>query len=305
MEQVFVNGTFVARGEAKVSAFDAGLTHGIGLFETMSARRGPDGPEVSRLGDHLERLTTSAAQLSLSADLNQRALAEAIHRTAATALDTDRSPDRLRLRLTVTGGDLNMLTAARPTTPAQSQPNFHPTIILDVQPATSYPDEMFEKGVRVAAADTRANPLNSFEGHKTLNYWWRLRELQVAAGRGAAEALVFSVTNHAVGGCVSNVFAVRDGTLLSPIARGEEPDGGLPSPVLPGVTRKAVFDAADAACLTADTRMLSFEDLATADELFLTNSSWGILPVVGIENRTISSGIPGEITRSLLETLNR
>ena len=37
----------------------------------------------------------------------------------------------------------------------------------------------------VVFADSRANPLNPMEGHKTLNYWWRLRELQVAAGKGA------------------------------------------------------------------------------------------------------------------------
>lgn len=308
MQDVFLNGRMVPRDDARVSAFDAGITHGVGLFETLSATLVDDEPSVARLYDHLDRLTTSAKVLGLSTDLRPNPLAEAVLNAVRS-----RGLDRQRVRLTITGGDLNML--------ARSDASGHdPTILIDCQPATDYPPEMFEKGVAVALADTRANPLNPFEGHKTLNYWWRLTELRKAAARGAAEALVFSVTNHAVGGCVSNVFCVRDGDLLTPIARGEEVEGAIPSPVLPGVTRKAIFDLAHDLGIVANTRMLSLDDLTTADELFLTNSSWGILPVVNVEGQPIGAhesaptqdsaqdedrpqAQPGEMTRRLREAL--
>src|SRR5205814_2137459 len=73
-----------------------------------------------------------------------------------------------------------------------------PTVLIVAQPVTRYPEAMFERGVTVVLADARANPLNPFEGHKTLNYWWRLRELQTAARKGAGEALV-RIEGNAIG----------------------------------------------------------------------------------------------------------
>lgn len=298
MPEVFLNGSMLDRDQARISAFDAGLTHGVGLFETMSAKLIEGEPEIARLHDHLERLITSAKQLGLSTDLRANPLADAVRRAVM-----ERGLPEQRVRLTITGGDLNLLAHA-------DRAGHDPTILIDCQPATQYPAEMFAQGVGVTLADTRANPLNPFEGHKTLNYWWRLAELQKAAARGAAEALVFSVTNHAVGGCVSNVFCVKGGRLLTPIARGEEVEGAIPSPVLPGVTRRAVLECAHELEIVSDTRMLSLDDISSADEVFLTNSSWGVLPVVSIEGQAIgveTEGLdpkgPGEVTKRLREAL--
>ena len=78
MATIFLNGEFLEADQARVSAFDAGLTHGVGLFETMSAVM-PEGgePEIIRVNDHLDRLAASAKALRLSDDLRKPALAEA------------------------------------------------------------------------------------------------------------------------------------------------------------------------------------------------------------------------------------
>jgi branched-subunit amino acid aminotransferase/4-amino-4-deoxychorismate lyase len=174
---------------------------------------------------------------------------------------------------------------------------------------------MFERGAVAVLADLRVNPLDPIQGHKTLNYWPRLRELQVAAGKRAGEALVFQVTNHLAGGCVSNAFLVRDGRLLTPIARGEEQEvageepeehasrgGGppLPSPVLPGIVRRWVMDWALANGVEVERRMLTIDDVLRADEVLLTNSSWGVLPVVQVENARIGGGTVGDVTSRLV-----
>lgn len=284
---VFVDGRFAERGAARVSAFDAGFQHAVGLFETMLARTTPEGVVVERLEEHLDRLSASADELGLSRDVRTGPLAEAI--VAAV----ERSGlERARVRLTITGGDLNLLEAG-----GRSQ--HQPTVVVAAQAATPYPAEMFERGVRVAVADAKANPLDPTAGHKTLNYWWRLRELQAAAGKGAGESIVLQVTNHLCGGCVSNVFIAKDGALRTPIARGEERSGGLPSPVLPGVTRRAVLDAARSQGIDCVPEMLSIDDLLDADEVFLTNSSWGVLPVVGVEASPIGDGAVGPLTRAV------
>jgi branched-subunit amino acid aminotransferase/4-amino-4-deoxychorismate lyase len=158
---------------------------------------------------------------------------------------------------------------------------------------------MVQRGVSATIADARANPLNPFEGHKTLNYWWRLRALQHASSRRAGEAIVLQVTNHLCGGAVSNIFLVKDNTLLTPIARGEEEQGALPSPVLPGVTRRTIIEQAEAIGLGCGRQMLSVEQMLDADEVFLTNSGWGVLPIVKVEAEAIGDAIPGPVTNRL------
>ena len=295
MAEVFLDGKFVPREHARVSASDAGLLHAVGLFETMSATLDADRPVVDDLEQHLDRLAGSADELGLSADLRTGPLAEAVLGTIRRA-----GHPRARVRLTVTGGDLNMLRAT-------GKSRHTPTIIIDAQPATAYPDAMFDKGVVVAIADAKANPLDPTAGHKTLNYWWRLRELQKASARGAAEAVVLQVSNHLCGGCVSNLFAVRGQTLLTPIARGEEQavggKGAIPSPVLPGITRARVIDAADDLGLTVERRMMGVADILDADEVFLTNSSWRVLPVTAIEAEPVAQGTVGPVARALRERL--
>lgn len=288
---VWLNGKLLSRDEAKVSAFDAGFQHGVGLFETMHATMTDVGPRVFRIEQHLARLKESASMLQLTEQLRTGALAEAVeHVVEQTGLVTD-STDA-RVRLTLTGGDLNLLQRGE----GQSM---DPTILIAVTPAVKYPPDMFDKGVLVTVADAKANPLNFHEGHKTLNYWWRLRELQTASTKSAAEALVLQVTNHICGGAVSNLFAVIDGTLVTPLARGEESEGEVMSPVLPGITRKAIIEFAAARNIGCDNRLLAVGDVLDADEVFLTNSSWGVLPVRAIEAKTIGAGMPGEVTKAL------
>lgn len=308
MATVFLNGRFVDRDQAVVSAFDAGLQHGVGLFETMLGSAGAparDGEPVRawvhRLEDHLERLVASARELGLSDRLRAPALADAVVRTVEKA-----ALPRARVRLTVTGGDLNLLRREEPPRPVD------PTILIVAQPATEYPSEWFQRGVLATIADLRINPLDPFVAHKTLNYWPRLRELQSAAARGAGEALVFSVTNHLAGGCVSNAFLVRNDELWTPIARGEETGEGAPAPrgvavpsaVLPGVARLAVLEAAPALGLRPVRRMIAIADILSADEVILTNSSWGVLPVVQVERERIGSGAVGPVAQRLREAWN-
>ncbi|XVJ58050.1 MAG: hypothetical protein HEQ23_01105 [Tepidisphaera sp.] len=326
MATVFLNGAFVDAGEAKVSAFDAGFQHGVGLFETMTAVAGRSGvkPRILGLWEHLERLRRSALELNLVSTLHTPALAEAVERAAAKEAQASPDTERFRVRLTITGGGLNML--AKGAMSAEHAP----TLMIHAQPAASYPEEMFERGVRAVVAGLRVNPLDPTQGHKTLNYWARLRELQIAGAVGASEALVFQVTNHLAGGCVSNAFLVSGGELITPIARGEEaevasggttaaerdpsnpdppPDpqgkrqvgsGAVPSPVLPGITRRWVMDWADGADIPVRRRMVTISDILAADEVFLTNSSWGVLPVVALEQSPIGKGEPGPMATRLM-----
>ena len=77
----------------------------------------------------------------------------------------------------------------------------------------------------------------------------------------------------------------------------------MPAPVLPGITRQAILELAEAQRIEAKRQMISVEDLLGAEEAFLTNSGWGVLPVTCVEKAQISDAQIGPITRTLREKL--
>ena len=295
--KIWLNGSFVDDCEAKVSVFDAGLQHGVGLFETMIARNG----NVFRADEHMERLAESAALLRLTEKLQIEPLIEALQLTLQENNQTE-----ARVRLTITGGDFSMLQRA------ESSESGDPTIIIQSQPPTEYPPSFFENGVLVSIASGRVNPYDFGAGHKTLQYWSKLLNLQFSAMQQCGEALCLTPSAHVTGGSVSNIFAVKNGTLCTPIARGEEGEEDEPSAVLPGITRRAVMNLAADVGVGTNITPMTFDDVLTADEVFLTNSSWGVLPVVGVlaairggdgsetQDRAIGEGGVGSLTNSFI-----
>jgi len=290
---IFLNGHLVAPDDARVALDDAGLQHGIGLFETMAAYHG----RVFRLDAHLDRLAASAVELGLSRELHTQPLAEAVRQTLA-----HNGIDRARVRLTLTPGPLNLLRQDPDHEP-------QPTLAIVPTPPTEYDPQYFEQGITVLVYKACANPFEPTSGHKTLAYWPRLRSLRQAAAAGAGECVWLNLTNHLASGAVSNLFLVKDGVLRTPIARGEEADDAMPAPVLPGITRAAVIELAEAEGIEVQRKMLGVPDLLEADEAFLTNSSWHVLPVTKVEASQVATGEVGPVTtmlrKRLLDTIER
>lgn len=292
--QVWLNGRLMPAAEAQVSLFDSGFQHAVGVFTSMTARHGA----VFRLQEHLERLQSSAVSLGAVEALHIGPLAQAVGSVLAY-----NELSSARIRISVTAGDLKMLRAPGASRAAQRG---DPTVAIVAQPPTEYPEEYLTKGVRVRVCDWRVPAQDVFAGHKTLWYWPRLAELQVAASVGCSEGLVFTTAGRLSCGCVSNVFLVKDGELRTPPCRTDA--GHERAPVLPGITRQAIMECAQDRGLTVRRTELTVDDVFAADEIFLTNSSWGVLPVTAVEQNAIGSGSPGTITRDLrsdyIEMLN-
>jgi len=284
---IYLNGKMLSPDKPTLSAGDAGFTHAVGLFETMAATHG----RVFRLDAHLDRLIQSAKQLGLSPQIDKTRLADAVIQTL-----THNNLTEARLRLTITAGNVSLLR------PDPDQPPVM-TELVTAEPSMQYDPAYFEQGIKVLIAPPGANPFDALAGHKTLAYWNRLRTLRQAAAAGAGEAIWLNISNHLASGSVSNIFLVKNDQLFTPIARGQEVDGALPAPVLPGITRAAIIEIAQSLNITVNQQMLDVNDLLEADEVFLTISSWQVLPVTSIEKKTIQDGNIGPLTQQLREAL--
>ncbi len=292
--KIWLNGQLCDRSDARLSVLDAGVQHGVGLFETMLARDGA----VLRMDQHLLRLEKSAQELGLADALRVDPLGEAVLDTLAANDMRD-----ARIRLTVTGGDLG-LPWARSADARRNEVRM-PTIMIVAQPPTLYPEELFTRGVAVTISANRHSTSDRFLGHKTLWYWPRIEALGHAARVGCTESLWFSTQGLLAAGSVSNVFVVKDGVLSTPIARGDDEamDGevALLHPVLPGCTRMAVMEWALSQARRVRICDIRIEEVLAADEVFVTNSSWGVLPVVRVEESVIGTGKPGVFAQSMRE----
>jgi branched-chain amino acid aminotransferase len=88
-----------------------------------------------------------------------------------------------------------------------------------------------------------------------------------------------------------NVFCVRQGAIVTP-------DVGM----LEGITRRTVIEMAQSLGLPLQCRALPADELRQADEVFLSTSGGGVLPVTRIDGQTLGDGRPGPITRRLVAT---
>jgi branched-subunit amino acid aminotransferase/4-amino-4-deoxychorismate lyase len=282
MPLVWINGQLADADEPLVLARDAGLLHGIGVFTTMLAL----GRSVIRLDRHLQRLSASCAHFSIPFDLDIDTLA----RVVELLLDENQFDDA-RLRLTVTRGV------------ASPDAGTVPTVLLTAAPFEPYPVDLYERGMTVAVVDRfKLNPYDPQAGHKTLDYFSRFIALNDARSRGASEAIWFDVHNRLQSGSISNIFVVTQGRLLTPAVAEESADGR--SAVLPGITRREVLDLARSNGIDTSTESIAIEQLLSADEVFLTNSIMGVMPVCRIERKPVGAEKPGEITRTLTTALS-
>jgi branched-chain amino acid aminotransferase len=272
---VHLNGRLVAEEDARVSVFDRGFLFGDAVFESMRAYGG----RVFRMGRHLERLSDSARLIALANLPSDARLTAGV----TELLEANHLRDA-RIRLTVTRG---------PGRPGEyGGVDGAPTLVISAAAFAGLEARHYSEGVALTIASRRAIPAEaldpSIKSTSRLASVLTRREAQV---RGAFEAVLLDAAGDLTEGTASNLFLVRDGTLATPASSRN---------ALPGVTRAAVLEAAAAAGIPAAQERLPSRALFDSAEVFLTNSSWEVLPVVRIDDRVVGDGRPGPVTAELL-----
>lgn len=254
-----------------VSARDRGLTLGDGVFETMRMVSAV----VFRLDAHLARLERGLERLGIPTPSELRhwlslAIAE------AGALD-----GRVRLTVTRGPGPAGVAPPARP----------NPTVIIAVGDRPHFSPSIYEAGLSAWVASGRRNEHAAGAGIKSLGYSEAILALREAQRHGADDAIVLNTSGHCAEASAANLFIVRGGRVRTP---------PLSCGVLAGITRAVVLELASTAQMAADETPFGLEELATADEAFLTSSLRGLAPLVRVGGEPIGSGAPGSVTRELM-----
>lgn len=269
---ICINGLFLPSSEASPIFADQGLLYGFGLFETVLVREG----KPLLINAHLERLAAGCATLNLLLPCPP----EEISRLARETVRRNGLRD-CALRLTLTAG--------------RSPGEAPGTLLISTRPLPYRPED-YQKGFTAGWAPFPRNERSPLVKLKTLNYLENLLARREAGKKGWNEAIFLNTAGFVAEGTISNVFAVREGKVITPPA-----DQGL----LPGIMRRTVLEACRRAGLDAEERPLLPQELEGAEECFLTNSLMTVMPLVKINGRPVGKGQPGPITLRIREAVLR
>ena len=264
--KIWQNGRVVGPEHAAISVLDHGLLYGDGVFEGMRVIGG----RLVDLERHLARLELSARAIYLALPLDRKALAELVCTTVAEHGQADAY---VRLIVTRGVGRLGIDT----TTCLEPQ-------VLCMADTIDLYGPGARDGVRLVTASRRRPDPDVLDPRvKSLNYLNNVLNKHEAKRRGGDEALVLNRRGQVAEASAANVFTRRGNTLFTPPAI----DGALE-----GITRRRVFELAPEVGLEVAERTLTSLDLLDADEVFLTGSGAGIVPVAALDGVPIA--IQGE-----------
>jgi branched-chain amino acid aminotransferase len=260
-----VDGDLVAADEATVNVRDRGFLYGDAAFETMRAYGG----RIFEWDAHTDRLRETCNVLELDHGLSDSELRERVDETLA-ANDLQEAYVRLSITRGVQPGKLTPDTEVDPTV----------VIIVSQLPRSGRGGESVWDGpatlqtVKTKRVPDQAIP-SRVKTHNYLNGILARLELRVS---DADEAVMVDCDGHVTEGATSNLFFVRDNALRTP---------SLDGPVLPGITRSVVLELAAEEGIPVEEGTYTPAEIRSADEVFLTNSTWEIRPVETVDGLSV------------------
>jgi branched-chain amino acid aminotransferase len=273
--QIYIDGEFYSKEDAKLSVFDHGLLYGDGVFEGIRTYGG----RVFECDGHIDRLYASAQAIALDVPLTRSEMIDAM-------METIRRNDVMNgyIRLVVTRGigDLGLNPSKCPKA----------TVFCIAGGITLYPAEVYEKGFKIKTLATRRNDPQAINpAIKSLNYLNNILGALELRGAEVNEGLFLTTAGFICECTADNFFLIKGRKLMTPsTALG----------ALPGITRGVVMKLAAGMGMTVEEGFYTLYDVYNADEAFLTGTAAEVGPVVEVDKRPIGTGEPGGVSKEIV-----
>lgn len=271
----YIDGRFCPMSEAKISVLDWGFLRSDATYDVVHVweRR------FFRLDLHVDRFLRGVERLRLSLPFERAALVdilkECVRRSGLSSAYVE---------MVCTRG----FSPRFSRDPRDADNRF----IAFAIPFSWVADEaQRERGLHLAISKIARIPPESLDP-TIKNYHWLdiVQGLYEAYDRGAENALLVDFAGNVTEGAGFNVFAVKDGGVVTP-GRG----------VLEGITRRTALDLCAELGIAAAQRPLPADELRAADEVFISSTAGGIMPVTKIDDAPVGDGRPGPTTARLAQ----
>lgn len=271
---VFLNGKFVSEEKAVISVFDRSFLYGDGLFETMRIVNG----KPFRWGQHMQRLSQGADFLKIKLPFSSPQLLA----FALELITKNQMPDSL-LRLTLSRG-----IGAPGYSPKGAG---KPALVMFLRPAPKITPKLPQWKLITSSFQLPANDLIAH--FKTCNKLPQVLARTEADAVGADEALLSNTRGFVVEGASSNLFWIKNGVVYTP---------PLKAGILTGITRAVVFEIASSLRIPVREKNIRLKELARADGVFLSLSSFGIVEAKSLDGKNLRKS---PLTGRVADTYNQ
>ena len=271
----YMDGQYLPMHEAKLSVLDYGFLHSDATYDVVHVWKGA----FFRLDDHLSRFFRGMDELHMSIPYDKNQISEILHNCVALS-----GLENAYVEFICTRGTSPNFSRD----PRDAENRFIAFAIPFGSVATK---EQMEHGLHLAVTDVLRIPPTSVNP-TVKNYHWldMVKGLYAAYDRGADTAVLIDANGNVSEGPGFNIFAIHDGALTTPDMS-----------VLLGVTRQSIFDICASFDIDCSAQDVSVNALKTADEVFVTSTAGGVMPVTRIDNQPVGSGKVGTLTKRTMQ----
>ena len=261
---IYLNKTMVEATKARVAPVSSAMLYGRGVFTTLPIYNS----QPFLWSKHWQRLTTHASKLDIDfTGCNEKNVGDALRKLISV---NQVKEGRARvIMLARHGRDI-----WKAKVPAGTKKT-------DLLIMTGDPQKPAPAGLSLAVSPYRVNTSSPLSGIKSLNYLDHVLSWEEAQSRDFDEAVVLNERGEIVSATTANLFWAKNGTLHTPT---------LSTGALAGITRECVIDIAGKHFVPVLEGIYEMTDLTDADEIFLTSSSLGVVPVTTFDFRRYSEG---------------
>ncbi len=279
----YLRDRFLSFEKAALPVWDAGIVQGATVTDMVRTYK----QELFQLDEHIQRFQNSCAELHL----------ELPDRFEHLVRETLRRNHEWLTRY----GELGILFFATPgdhalyTLESLRQPTAKTTGATLCLHPFRLPWERFDQGYRqgIALAVPAIRQIPSSSIPPRIKYrsrlHWYLAEQQARSIDPAASALLLDQQGYVTETNSGNLFVVRQGKLFTPRAET----------TLSGITQRTVMRLSSELGLTVERADLTPDEVQSADEAFLTSTTYGLMPVTRFHGQPLGSGKPGPLCRQL------
>jgi len=273
--QIYIDGQYYPKSQAKISVYDHGFLYGDGVFEGIRAYNGV----VFKLKEHVDRLYRGAHAIMLNIPLTKEQMVQAVVQT----LRKNKMKDSyIRLIVSRGVGDLGLDPRKCPKA----------SVIIITDTINIKAGNASETGVTALITWVRRNPVDATTSEvKSLNYLNSILGKIEANACGADEAICLEQNGCIAEGVGENVFIIKNGEILTPPTS---------TGALSGITAEAIYKLCESLKIKLTVTNLTAYMLFTADEAFFTGTAMEVVPIREVNKRVIGSGKPGPVTKKLM-----
>lgn len=274
--KAYVNGEILPLKDAKISIFDRAVEYGDSVFEGIRCYDG----KIFKLDEHLRRLYDSARAAHIDIPLSYEEMKKAIKDT--TRANGFKEAHIKPIVSRGTGWRLGL----------DPRNLDRPNVMIQVRPIgkSMYGDSA--GGLRLAVVSVRKVPSYCIDPRiKSGNYLINILARAEAQASGADDAIMLDIQGFVSESSGANIFIVRRGALWTPpVYAGLE-----------GITRETVLTLGKENGIPTNESLLTMYDVYTADEVFVSGSGAGVVPVTEVDKKLIHDGKPGQMTKRMIK----